>query len=197
MAQSKSKQEPGFFWQGVLILVPVAIMGVLAAAAVIKDRVAAEQEMRQKAESLLEQINRDFGGQFDKHRIDYEIVRDSEAARLENQLFPPGDTFRSSDNFNLQMEQGHVEPLNAFVTQQGVWFCPAFNADGSMRPRWISNLHNSMRPGNEPPTPPSWRAELTPEQALAWQNLCRVLTGSNNLAVVKEAGKQFKENQTH
>src|SRR5579862_5750436 len=124
MAQSEFKREPGFFWQGVLILVPVAIMGVLATAAVIKDRAAAEQEMRQKAESLLEQINRDLFNRFDKHRINYEVVRDSEGARLENQLFPPGDTFRSTDNFNLQMEQGHIEPLNAFVTQQGVWFCP-------------------------------------------------------------------------
>ncbi len=192
MAESNFKREPNFFWQGVLILVPVGIMGVLAAATVVKDRAAAEQEMRQRAESLLGQINRDFAARFDNYRLNYELARDSAVAKLENQIFPPGDTFRSLDISDPITEARRADVPGSLLAESGFLFCPAFNADGSMRPRWVGRFE-SMRPGNEPPAPPAWRAELTPEQAAAWQNLSSALTGSNNLAAVKQAVNNLKQ----
>src|ERR1700722_4431910 len=192
VAREPLKTQP-FFWEGMLILVPVVIMGLLAAAAVIKDRVAAEQAMRQKAESLLEQINRDFVSRFDKHRFNYEVTRDLEVAKLERQLFPPGDIFRSPDISSVLSEEWRADVPESFIAHEGVLFCPAFNADGGMRPRWSGNLFKSMRPGNEPPMPPAWPANLTREQSVAWQNLCREVIKSNNLAAVKEAVENLRK----
>src|SRR5580700_5797797 len=60
MPETKPKSKPGFFWQGVLILLPVAIMCVLGARTIVVDRATVEKEMLQQADLLLKQMNRDF-----------------------------------------------------------------------------------------------------------------------------------------
>ena len=49
--------EP-FFWQGLLILLPVLIMALVAGTAIIKDRATVEREARQRAAEILQEINR-------------------------------------------------------------------------------------------------------------------------------------------
>ena len=60
MPPHPSRARPSFFWQGLFILLPVAIMAAIALTALVRDRAAAEREARQRAEELLGQLDNQF-----------------------------------------------------------------------------------------------------------------------------------------
>src|SRR5271157_1290247 len=49
MAKFNPSQKPGFFWQGVLILLPVAALAVVSLVSLRQDERAAEEEARYRA----------------------------------------------------------------------------------------------------------------------------------------------------
>ncbi len=60
MAPNRSKQRPGFFWQGLFIQLPMVVMAGIALAALVQDRVTAEREAQRRAEGLLQQVSVGF-----------------------------------------------------------------------------------------------------------------------------------------
>src|SRR4029453_581836 len=60
MRYRSSKRKPTFFWQGLLILLPVVVMAVFALKAIVKDRVAVERESRARAQETLQLLASDF-----------------------------------------------------------------------------------------------------------------------------------------
>jgi len=60
-SRSPKPKKPAFFWQAGLILLPVIIMTVIGLIALVRDRAAVENEARQRAEELIQQLQDSFG----------------------------------------------------------------------------------------------------------------------------------------
>jgi signal transduction histidine kinase len=197
------KGKPTFFWQGLLILLPVAVIAALAVGAIIKDRSAVETEVRQRAGNILEQMTPAAGPKFafgffvDDHLTKSEITASKWARwNLEDKLFPSGSPFRGlgeEEWTNPVIMQVRADVPERLIEESTIKFCPSFNPDGGMRPLWSGNGFLSEPPGNLPPYPPQWRTLLTPEQLVAWENLVEAACLSNNLPGIELALQQFKE----
>ncbi|MEP6663037.1 MAG: HAMP domain-containing sensor histidine kinase [Verrucomicrobiota bacterium] len=57
MKRFDSQSAPRFFWQGILILLPILVLAVFGFAAILRDRSAVEEEARQRADEILRQAN--------------------------------------------------------------------------------------------------------------------------------------------
>ncbi len=58
-----ARERPGraFFWQGLLILLPVAVMAAIGLRAILRDKAAVEQQARQRAAEILRQLAPEVG----------------------------------------------------------------------------------------------------------------------------------------
>src|SRR5215469_6796792 len=56
MRVASKSSKPTFFWQGVLILLPVIIMTGIALAAIAQDRASVERESRRRAQEIADQF---------------------------------------------------------------------------------------------------------------------------------------------
>ena len=65
MAQSNSKRKPSFFWQGLLILLPVLVLVGFGFFSLHQDRIMAEAEARQRANELADSLLLDIQQEFD------------------------------------------------------------------------------------------------------------------------------------
>lgn len=199
-ASNKSNRRPTFFWQGLLILLPMAVMAVVAGAAIVKDRAQVREEARQRAEEIQEQINGTLGRQVRYHWWEYEMYLQhwSEDAR-EKSLWP-GSALRAScaalrkaDAIRMQVRKDVLaDSTPSQVDQDSIKFWPVFNADGTVQPRWVPSGFEGRRPVDDPPTPPSWRLQLTAEQLAAWDALLLASFSSRDTQAVANAYGRFQ-----
>ena len=61
MAKINPKRKPAFFWQGVLILLPVALMAAFGFWAILRQRNVVEQDARERAQEIVHSLPDDFG----------------------------------------------------------------------------------------------------------------------------------------
>src|ERR1700722_19285201 len=61
MAEAYNQRKPTFFWQGVLIMLPVALMAAFSFWGILRERTAAEQEARQHAKEITRALPSEFG----------------------------------------------------------------------------------------------------------------------------------------
>ncbi len=194
MARLNPARKPAFFWQGLLILLPVAIMAVVAGTAIIQDRASVEREAQQRAAEILRQINQNFADQVADNLAEYEEF--VSLWRAENLVMNgswagvPGRPTRRPDRTNqfsqrvtyTVLSQAEAGPIpHALLVEFSVKFLPAFNDNGTLR----------SPPTLDVPKPPGWRFSLSPEQLAAWESLCHAAISSNNSTAVETAFRQF------
>ena len=58
MAGARIQRKPSFLWHGILILLPVAVLGIVSLASLRQDEQAAEQDARQRAAESVQSLSR-------------------------------------------------------------------------------------------------------------------------------------------
>lgn len=172
-----------------MILLPVVIMAIVAVTAIIRDRAMVENEARQRAGEILQQINQGFGDRLAGHLSDYELClpfwRDE---NWNEKVLRPGDSSRSifeKEKISLAQRLDNLPgsiPLS-FVGEAAIKFTLAFDRDGALR----------QPPGDSVPRPPQWRLEFAPEQLAAWNSLEEAVADSTNPARIETAWREFSE----
>ncbi|MHC1765963.1 MAG: sensor histidine kinase [Verrucomicrobiia bacterium] len=148
MTARSQRPTPGFFWHGLLILLPVALLAGLGLVLVREDQRLAEQDARQRAEEIVRQIAPRLG-----HGV-AEALRDPEVAIEPAGGLPDFDQLwrRLNEADGAAASKRSIDPSRmvgpALVRESGEWLFPA--------------------PWNEPPTPPEWFVNLADLQARAW-----------------------------
>src|ERR1035437_5983009 len=61
MAAPHTQRKPTFFWQGVLILLPVALMAGFGFWGILRERNAVEHEAQQRAKEMFQTLPSEFG----------------------------------------------------------------------------------------------------------------------------------------
>lgn len=173
MATSISRREPTFFWQGLLILLPVVLMAGIAIAAILQDRAAAEREARRRAAELLAQIDDGF-----ERRLGTELEQSEWLTRvwvrrhlLQDVLWPGSEGNRQAVEERqtlrdeLAREDAALESIEHDYGQRVedvALLDIAFDATGL--PCQPATFARS-------PQPPAWRITLTDAQSSAWDRL--------------------------
>jgi signal transduction histidine kinase len=191
MPETKPKSKPGFFWQGVLILLPVAIMCVLGARTIVVDRATVEKEMLQQADLLLKQMNRDFAVFFGSHRFNYEAVRDAQARGIDMAVSLHMET-NSFSFAGMVLPEWKQDVPDALIQADAPFVCPYFDADGSIHLHGNTKPPFPYQPLDEPPRPPAWRAELTANQQLIWNKLLSA-DATNGVKEVRRLEREFHD----
>src|SRR6266496_2668844 len=57
MVKQRSNRKPTFFWQALLILLPVCVLSVFGVASLRQDRLLVEQEARERAGRIAEDLS--------------------------------------------------------------------------------------------------------------------------------------------
>jgi signal transduction histidine kinase len=200
MASPQISSKPTFLWQGLLILLPMVVMTAVAATAIIKDRATVEREARQRADEILQHLNRDLGSSVAESMTAYQgCVQFWSEENLTEKALWPGSGWRRQyeQNRNTRAKLGEmwtasILPLS--VEKESIKFWPSFYEDGSVRGRWShSDSYFSWAPAIEAPRPPLWRLQLSSEQLAAWNSLCQAELSSNNTAGVEVAFQKFEK----
>lgn len=192
-----------FFWQGLLILLPVVIMALVAGTAIVKDRATVEREARQRAEEILQQVNRTHQEASDGgFRYLYEkYLQDWGYENLDEKTLWPGGILRANyaagrSRFGNWEKWKEMFPELASLPEGGaIVFWPSFNADGGIRPLWSVSDFKSEPPGDDPPQIPPWRLQLSPEQFAAWNSLGMAVRAANGPAFIEAAARKFKDTE--
>ena len=69
--------KPSFFWQGLLILLPVAVLTVFGAMSLVQDEQTVEREARKRAEGNVQILAKAIAASVDQDLKGYFLVQDS------------------------------------------------------------------------------------------------------------------------
>ncbi len=160
-------QAPRFFWQGILILLPILVLAAFGFAAILRDRAAVEEEARQRAIEILRQINaglarnvvsRLSGGD------DGFFIEGTNALRAQIVAPPSTGTERASPSF----QDAEIRIL--------------LDAKGNLR---------SPRSYENPPKPPAWLSSFPDAQREAWTKFAQTAYFSFDSRQAKISFDQF------
>jgi hypothetical protein len=166
--KSPKHQPPTFLWQAVLILLPVVIMTVVGLIALVRDRAAVENEARQRAEELIQQLQDNFG-----QRVALELAKIGMFSYQwwEHQQSSRGGWPGSRERSGWEAVSTNYPSLvsdwqSKFPDAQPEDVLPndiTFNLAGHLA--WRAPV------GKSPPEPPDWLGSLNPEQLRDWRAL--------------------------
>ncbi|MGA2173498.1 MAG: HAMP domain-containing sensor histidine kinase [Verrucomicrobiota bacterium] len=160
MAKFSPSQKPGFFWQGVLILLPVAALAVVSLVSLRQDERAAEEEARHRAAENAQSLARAVRPLVDDelHRFltlqnDWMTGLHSASQPLVSMAFPPSTL--SADIEKWEQDYPGLK-LADLATPHG-----EILTDG-----------RQIEPPEYPPVPapPNWFQELSPRQKSQWED---------------------------
>jgi signal transduction histidine kinase len=161
MAKLNPKRKPAFFWQGALILLPMAVLAVVGLFSLRQDRVLAEQEAREFGASIARRLAQAIGEETFRPLADY---REANFLLHEN---------RTAD-LGLTQWEGGSKMEDAAWQRIGTWQRANPGIDLAAMPVWecVPNIPVERSvPQIYPlaPLPPDWLLELSPEQRRLWQ----------------------------
>jgi signal transduction histidine kinase len=189
---ARARREPSFFWQGLLILLPVGVMAAIGLTAILRDRAAVERQARQRAEEILEQLAPETGRRFSVELAAFDLSAldwfDSERLRLEGGRARPA---REPVSTRIQESESNGAALRNW---QALY--PDLRAEemfpDRVRPRGDGGL--ARAPGyDQPPRPPEWFLALTEKQRRSWDALCQAELPAMKAGGLEAAVKGFRE----
>src|SRR5579862_3185869 len=166
MAGKASK--PTFFWQGVLILLPVLLMAGFGTWAILRERRAVESDARQRAREILQSLpflfNQGLTFRFGFLAVQSQSIIPQNASQVEES--------EKEGSVKLWGGAGNIMPGELTNAPTALWTTPT-----EQDPVWPMNFLLDTN-GNfrdltyqEPPQPPEWFTELNNEQRSAWAEL--------------------------
>jgi len=174
---ARARREPVFFWQGLLILLPVGVMAAIGLTAILRDKAAVEHQARQRAEEILEQLAPELGRRvlaelaaFDLAGLDW---FESERLRLD-----PGRARTSREPVSTRMKESE---LNGAAFRSGQAMYPDLRPEEIFPDRVLPPADRGLAGApdyDQPPRPPEWFLALAGEQRRSWDALRQAeLTG--------------------
>ena len=172
-------RAPRFFWQGVLIVLPVAVLAVVSLMSLRSDEQAAEKEARRQAAGNLQSLSKvlETTAQEEMQRFLLlqsmwgqdlyiaglpDVIRTNRSAGVE---FPTGDTKREFVRWNQDYPDLNLSELlsvHGAILTNGVQLKPSEMPDA--------------------PAPPKWFVELTPKQRELWETIRGEIKTSQRLS---------------
>jgi signal transduction histidine kinase len=173
MLGTPGNRKPTFFFQGLLIVLPVAVMAAVGLFAIRRDRAVVHEEARRGAAQLVEQLAAALAGRVPPQLAAYDHFGDS----WYNYHWESATTGRD------------FLPRDAYSTELSEWEA----ANPGLNPEMVLPNRVLIRPEDatdwtadyaEPPVTPAWFLTLGEQQRAAWEALSAAeSTGSNSTQV--------------
>lgn len=168
MRMTGKSSKPTFFWQGVLILLPVLLMAGFGTWAILRERRAVESDARQRAREILQSLpylfNQGLTFRFAFLAVSSQSVIPQNASQVE-----AGEKDGGSDKQWGGAGNAMPGELTNAGASPGMWTSPT-----EENPVWPINFLLDTN-GNfwdltyqEPPRPPEWFTGLNDQQRSAW-----------------------------
>lgn len=192
MAQTQSNPKRQFFWQGVAILLPVAVMAAFGFWAILRERGSVEQNARERAQEILQSLPEDFG-RIAANRLTYfDMAKNGWLSYLGWGIagWPDDKTSRQylDDTNEVASIARELAELKAAFPDWHGGSPPIVDLmlDTNGQALWVRPM---------PPRPPDWLAALSPRQYQAWTALNAADYGSQSLSNLVELANAFEDTQ--
>jgi signal transduction histidine kinase len=168
MTAARNQRRPGFFWQGILIMLPVAMLAVVGLISLRQDERAAEADARKRAaenvQSLARAVRSSVKDEFQRFLVLQNVwmieLRSASQPTI-NSEFP--DAKLKPDGEKWERDYPKFKLADLVVPEAEI----------------LTNGAQISPPDFPPaPIPPKWFRELTPEQKNLWGNLRAAKTHS-------------------
>lgn len=182
MNRARPKGRPTFFWQPVLILLPVVGLACFGLYSMRQDRLLAEQEARDSGETLAQRLAAQFS---------LSPVVESGALRSLFDYYNARFYANANDEFHLGLSRwanGSQEEKNSLQ------FIKAWQqANPEIDLAALPPADGYLKPGPDAvvPQPPDWLTELTPEQRKLWESAQELEFVSKDHAAAQSALQKF------
>jgi signal transduction histidine kinase len=186
-ARQKRKPLPLFFWQAVLILLPVALMASFGFWAILRERKAVEQQAQQRAKEILQALPSEFGRIAANRLTQFDGPKGGWLRYLEWGLSPwPESKSRKqwlADTNEAQILTNELAALHSVFPDRQEEPVPLvdFSLDAN---------GNLLFGHFTPPNPPMWFATLSTQQYQAWTALQTAAYASESLPNLIKAFQQ-------
>jgi signal transduction histidine kinase len=90
MAGPRTSRKPTFFWQGMLILLPVAVLAALGWASLRQDKILAEHDARERAQTIADDFLQKFSAELTSTGSRTNAAFSFEVDQAGRLIFPPG-----------------------------------------------------------------------------------------------------------
>jgi signal transduction histidine kinase len=184
-------RKPSFFWQGILILLPVGLMAGFGFWAILRERSAVEAEAQQRATEILQSLPTDFGRLAAYRLTQFEVPRNGWYAYLQGAVEAwPDDTIDKGwfDTNESQMLSNQLVTLHSVFPEWPEGPVPLVNFDLN------ANLDQSFRHQAQP-APPAWLAAMSTRQFRAWTELQRAECASESLSNLTRLSEALPQTQ--
>lgn len=178
---------PAFFWQAVLILLPVALMSGFGFWAILRERNAVEHEAQQRAGEIIQVLPAEFGRIAASRLTDFQLTKNGWDGYLGWAISAwPENKMRKqwlADTNNSQML------TNQMATMRSMF--PEWPAGPVAIVSFYLDTNGDLSLGHEiPPRPPTWLATMSIEQHQAWAILQQAAATSESFSNVVKAFQQ-------
>jgi signal transduction histidine kinase len=185
--RQKWKPLPSFFWQAILILLPVTLMAGFGFWAILRERNAVEHEAQQRAREILQALPEKFGRIAASRLTDFQLTKNGWDGYLGWAIsaWPENKTRKQwlADTNNSQML------TNRMATMRSVF--PEWPAGPVAIVSFYLDANGDLSLAHEmPPRPPTWLAMMSIEQHQAWATLLQTAAAAGSLSNVVKAFEQ-------
>jgi hypothetical protein len=166
--QKRSRPTPVFFWQAVLILLPVALMAGFGFWALLRERSAVEHEAQQRAKEILQALPTEFGRIAADRLTILEAEKSGWYSYLKGGISPwPENKNRKqwlADTNESQIISNNLAGLHSAF--------PDWREEPVPLVAFVLNTNGDLdAEPSLPPRPPAWLATLSAQQQQAWATL--------------------------
>jgi signal transduction histidine kinase len=186
MSPQSRTGEPAFFWQGLLIVLPVLLLAGLGLVSLRQDLRLAEQDAQQRGQELLQQIfstsRQQIGPQLAALAS---LAQDSYQAGTGRSAWPGSDEAKEFEAKRPALQARLAEWSGAYpqLSAEKVLLPPALlSTDGELV--WPSGWKTA-------PLPPPWLAELALDQKAAWDSAWTMEASGKSRSDLTNAWHQF------
>ena len=160
MAGARIQRKPSFLWHGILILLPVAVLGIVSLASLRRDERAAEQDARQRAAESVQSLARAIRSTVNDELHQFLTLQNVWTMELRS-ASQPSVTVTPDDRLAADIARWERNYPGLKLADLAAPQCELL-ADG-----------RQFEPPEIPiaPVPPKWFRELTPKQKELWEAL--------------------------
>jgi signal transduction histidine kinase len=185
--RQKRKSLPLFFWQAVLILLPVALMAGFGFWAILRERNAVEAQAQQRAKEILSSLPDEFGRMVASQLTDFQISKNGWDGYLQGAVAPwPENKIRKqwlADTNNFQLLTNQMATIRSLF--------PEWPAGPVAIVNFSLDTNGDLLFGHPIPLrPPSWLAAMSGKQQQAWTTLQTAAYASESLSNLVKAFQQ-------